>query len=265
MPLFSQEQGSPKNPTLVFLHGFLGNVDDWSEVISYLKDDYHCVSIDLPGHGRSVSISPPIQEDFEYSHQLIATVVNNLHIKHFTFIAYSLGARIALDYTRTQKDNRLQGLIIESCHTGLSTKADKMLRYEHDLKWAKRFATQNMQVSLDQWYDQDIFNYLCEKEKQDMIDERSHNYGVYLANMLLATSLSKQTDALPFLQENSTKPIPLPIHYCFGERDHKFKKVADKLSKQTNIQLTEFNGAGHNIHHQVPLQYAQFIKQLFTN
>jgi len=262
MPLFSRAQGKPENPTLVFLHGFLGSVDDWEDTISFLKDDYYCISIDLPGHGGSVAISPPVEEGFQYSHHLITSVLNTLNVKNFTFVAYSLGSRIALDYARSQNDSRLQGLILESCHTGLSKQTDKNLRYQHDLKWAKRFATQNILDSLEQWYNQDIFSYLSNKERHKMIKKRSHNYGVYLANMLLATSLSRQTNALPFLQANNKKEKPLPIYYCFGQIDHKFKKLAYKLSEKTNIQLTEFNGAGHNIHHQAPLQYAQFIKQL---
>jgi 2-succinyl-6-hydroxy-2,4-cyclohexadiene-1-carboxylate synthase len=261
MPLFSQVQGQAENPTLVFLHGFLGNVDDWSETINYLKDDYYCVSLDLPGHGHSFANTPPLQDGFQYCHRLIKDTLDNLHVKRYTFVAYSLGGRIALDYARTQNDNGLQNLILESCHTGLSTPADKEQRFIHDLNWAKCFATQTMSKSLEMWYDQDVFSDLSDRRKEVLIKKRSHNYGVYLANILLATSLSKQTNALPFLLNNDIQEKPLPIYYCFGERDLKFKKLADTLSRETEIKVTEFNDVGHNIHQQAPLQYAQFISQ----
>ena len=261
MPLSSQVQGNPKKPALVFLHGFLGNTDDWSETISHLKDNYYCVCIDLPGHGLSFLTTPPLQDGFQFCHRLIRSTLDNLQIKQYTLIAYSLGGRIALDYARTQNDNGLRELILESCHTGLSSPDDKEQRYIDDLDWAKRFATQTVTKSLEQWYEQAVFSYLDDREREEIIEKRSHNYGVYLANMLLATSLSKQTDALPFLQSNKIEENPLPVYYCFGERDLKFKKLADTLATQTNVQITEFNGAGHNIHQQAPLQYAQFIKQ----
>ncbi len=261
MPLFSQVQGKAENPTLVFLHGFLGNFNDWTETISYLKENYYCISLDLPGHGHSVPTSPPLQGGFEYCHRLIRSALDDLQIKQYTFIGYSLGGRIALDYARTQNDSDLKGLVLESCHTGLSNQADKDQRYKHDLNWAKRFATQSVVESLYEWYEQDVFSDLSCQEKDVVINKRSHNYGVCLANMLLATSLTKQTDALPFLQSNSLQNNPLPIYYCFGEKDKKFKNLADKLSTQTNIKVTEFNGVGHNIHQQNPLQYAQFIRQ----
>jgi 2-succinyl-6-hydroxy-2,4-cyclohexadiene-1-carboxylate synthase len=266
MPLFSQEQGNPENPTLVFLHGFLGSVDDWCDTISYLKENYYCVCIDLPGHGRSFTTTPPLQDGFQYCHRLIKNTLDDLQIKQYTLVAYSLGGRIALDYARTQNDNRLQMLILESCHTGLTNQNDKELRYIHDLDWAKCFANQNIIDSLEQWYNQGVFSDITDREKELLIEKRRHNYGVYLANMLLATSLSKQTDALPFLQSNSIKEKPLPIYYCCGAKDQKFKKLAATLATQTNIQITEFNGTGHNIHQQAPLQYAQFIKQhIFNN
>lgn len=263
MPLSSKVQGNPNHPTLVFLHGFLGNVKDWSKTIDFLKDDYYCVSIDLPGHGGSVSIYPSQGEGFEFCHHLISDVLNDLHITQFTFVAYSLGGRLALDYARTQHDNRLQRLILESCHTGLNNLQDKELRYQHDLSWAQRFATQGIIDTLFEWYDQAVFSSLNDQEKEKMVDKRSNNYGVYLANILLLTSLSKQTDALPFLQENSKAEKPLPIYYCFGEKDTKFSKLAETLSTKTDIKLVEFKNVGHNIHHQVPQQYAQIIKEIF--
>lgn len=265
MPLFSQAQGNPENPTLVFLHGFLGNIEDWFETISYLKDDYYCVSIDLPGHGSSVSLSPPPQEGFEYSHHLIKNALTDLDIKEYTLIGYSLGSRIALDYARTQQDEGLQNLILESCHTGLKTPIEKEQRYQHDFGWAKCFATQNMIDSLEQWYEQEVFSSMSHHEKKRLIMKRCKNYGVYLANMLLATSLSRQDDAIPFLQRNDHSTKPLPIYYCFGEKDLKFKQLATDLSTQTAIEFTQFNGAGHNIHQQMPMQYAQFIKKIFNN
>ena len=263
MPLFNRVQGNPKHPTLVFLHGFLGNVNDWSETINFLKDDYYCVSIDLPGHGHSVSIYPSQDEGFEYCHHLICNALNELNITQFTFVAYSLGGRLALDYARTQDDPRLQRLILESCHTGLINEKEKELRYQHDLGWAQRFATQSMIDTLFEWYDQPVFSSLNDQEKERMIEKRSKNYGVYLASILLLTSLSKQTDALPYLQKNKLLETPLPIYYCFGEKDTKFSQLAETLSAQTSIKVIKFKDSGHNIHQQVPQQYAQIIKEIF--
>lgn len=262
MPLFSQVQGNAKSPALVFLHGFLGNSDDWADTIRHLKDDYYCICLDLPGHGRSTGCVPPLQDGFAYCHRLIKNTLNTLQVKQYTLIGYSLGGRIALDYARTQADSHLQHLILESCHSGLSTEKDKNNRYQLDLNWAKRLASQSMPQNLAQWYEQAVFRDMSSSQKDLVIKLRSQNNGVCVANMLLATSLCKQTDALPFLQSNNI--TRLPIYYAVGEKDKKFKALAGKLAEQTTLKVSKFNGAGHNIHQQSPLQYAQFIKQCIS-
>lgn len=264
MPLFSQTQGSPQSPALVFLHGFLGDHQDWCETIKQLKDAFYCISIDLPGHGDSAAVTIPRDKGFETTHRLIKNVLNDLQIKEYILIGYSLGGRIALDYARSQQDDNLKALVLESCHTGYQTQDEKDQRFAHDLNWAKRFATQSVMESLDEWYEQDIFNDLSCEQKKKVVTNHLRNYGVCLANMLLATSLAQQTDAVPFLQHNAVQAKPLPVYYCFGEKDTKFKTLAHALAKLKNIQLTEFAGVGHNIHQHKPLRYARFIKQHFS-
>ena len=262
MPLFSQVEGKPENPVLVFLHGFLGNSHDWTDTIRHLRDDYYCVSIDLPGHGQSTSCIPPLQDGFTYCHRLIKSTLNTLQVKKYTLLGYSLGGRIALDYARTQHDASLQGLILESCHSGLTTAQDKNKRFQQDQNWAKRLASQSIAQSLAQWYEQAVFSDMSAAQKDSVIKLRGQNLGVCVAAMLLATSLCRQTDALPFLQRNNaSKP---PIYYAVGEKDKKFKALAGKLAEQTDIKVSKFNGAGHNIHQQYPLQYAQFIRQCLS-
>jgi len=264
MPLFSQTQGSEKSPALVFLHGFLGNHQDWSETIEELKESFYCIAIDLPGHGDSFAVTTPLDKGFETTHRLIKNVLDDLQIKEYILVGYSLGGRVALDYARTQQDGNLKALVLESCHTGYQNQDEIDNRYAYDLNWAKRFATQSVIQSLNEWYEQDIFNDLTCQQKSNLVDKRSHNYGVCLANMLLATSLAQQTDATPFLEKNAAQAKPLPVYYCCGEKDNKFKTLGRALAKLKNIQLTEFAGAGHNIHRHSPLQYAQFIKQHFS-
>ncbi len=257
MPLFKREQGDKNNPCLVFLHGFLGSTQDWQTTISHLSKQFYCISIDLPGHGHSVATSIDPEQGFERTHHLIQSALSD--INQYVLVGYSLGGRIALDYARRQQDSRLAGLVLESCHYGLSNEQSKQQRAQQDQKWAKRFATQSVIDTLYQWYEQLIFDDLSALQKSELIHQRSENYGVCLANMLLATSLSKQTCALPFLQAST-----LPIHYLYGEKDNKFKQLAQDFQQTNHVTVTPFTGVGHNIHHQSPLDYAQYLIQHFA-
>lgn len=41
------------HPTLVFLHGFGADKDTWPSMVRHVPSNYHCVIIDLPGHGET--------------------------------------------------------------------------------------------------------------------------------------------------------------------------------------------------------------------
>ena len=260
MPLYSEQQGSNQNPTLVFLHGFLGNREDWQSTIEELKNDFHCVTIDLPGHGRSVSSAVALEDGFGSCHRLIKFALDALEIKSFTLIGYSLGGRIALDYARTQNDPRLKHLMLESCHVGLDNDQDKKKRYQFDHHWAERFSTQSIEESLYQWYEQPIFDDLSDQQKDATIEKRNYNYGVFLANMLLSTSLANQQCALPFLNKTT-----LPISYFYGQKDTKFTGIAALIPQTKNIKIQCFNGLGHNTHQQDPINYANNIKHILLD
>jgi pimeloyl-ACP methyl ester carboxylesterase len=41
------------SPTLIFVHGFGCAEDDWTAQVTALAPEFRCVTLDLPGHGRS--------------------------------------------------------------------------------------------------------------------------------------------------------------------------------------------------------------------
>ncbi|MDJ0775394.1 MAG: 2-succinyl-6-hydroxy-2,4-cyclohexadiene-1-carboxylate synthase, partial [Mastigocoleus sp. MO_167.B18] len=45
--------GNPHKPLIIFLHGFMGNTGEFDEVISIIAEDFYCLTIDLPGHGKT--------------------------------------------------------------------------------------------------------------------------------------------------------------------------------------------------------------------
>ncbi len=52
MALYVHETGTPAAPSIVFLHGIGTSSWMWAKQTTSLPD-FHCLSVDLPGHGRS--------------------------------------------------------------------------------------------------------------------------------------------------------------------------------------------------------------------
>ncbi|MDC0611336.1 2-succinyl-6-hydroxy-2,4-cyclohexadiene-1-carboxylate synthase [Vibrio sp.] len=247
--------GSDK-PTLVFLHGLLGSGNDWNEVIEHLGD-YPTLTIDLCGHGRSRYKQC---QGFEHVSRLIeASIAERVGTQTpVVLVAYSLGARIAM-YAIARKiwaTINVAGVIIEGGNFGLQTDKEKTSRWIHDVSWAKRFCSEHIEQVLDDWYHQPVFSSLNHEQRQIMVELRSANLGVTVADMLLATSLAKQPYLLEELKSQST-----PMIYFCGEKDSKFRTIASNSG--LHIQLID--GAGHNAHKEQSQRFAENIDKFICN
>ncbi|GAM70995.1 2-succinyl-5-enolpyruvyl-6-hydroxy-3-cyclohexene-1-carboxylic-acid synthase [Vibrio sp. JCM 19236] len=86
---------------IVFVHGFLGSSEDWSQVISQLPSwaEGHC--IDLPGHGKKQDLEPKSLDDF--AAYLLSELKPLAKSKRpLVLVGYSLGARVLM-YSLTHK------------------------------------------------------------------------------------------------------------------------------------------------------------------
>jgi pimeloyl-ACP methyl ester carboxylesterase len=93
MSLYVHETGTPGAPSIVFLHGVGASGWMWEPQVSALAD-FHCLNIDLPGHGRShredwISLSDTASQ--------IAAVIRALATKgRAHVVGLSLGGHVAL-------------------------------------------------------------------------------------------------------------------------------------------------------------------------
>ena len=82
-------------PPLLLIHGFLNDATVWGGVIDELVQDFRCVAIDLPGHGRS-----PGNGAGTYGRSAvlddIRRVLDHLEIAQTTVVGHSLGGYLAL-------------------------------------------------------------------------------------------------------------------------------------------------------------------------
>jgi len=85
-------------PIILFLHGFMGNIYEFDQVIKLLFDDFSYLIIDLPGHGKT-----QVLDDEYYTMPSTATAIiqllDQLKIDQCYLIGYSLGGRLALYLT----------------------------------------------------------------------------------------------------------------------------------------------------------------------
>ena len=80
--------------TLIFIHGFGGDLDNWLFNTSGLADQFTIYALDLPGHGRSVkAFKDPSLKGMA---DVILSFMDALNIDHANLIGHSLGGAISM-------------------------------------------------------------------------------------------------------------------------------------------------------------------------
>lgn len=240
------ETGTP----VVFLHGLLGSQQDWQAVLDRLQNfpQIRPLTFDLPLHGASEHIAC---RDFAHARELIhQTILQYIGNQPFYLVGYSLGGRLALDYTLNTNNPQLKHTILEGTNIGLATDAERQARWQNDHQWAERFRNEPIVKVLNDWYQQAVFTNLDQHKRSNLIEKRQNNNRSAVAAMLEATSLAKQNYFLPSLSETKSN-----ITFFIGEDDQKFRKIAS--DNKLNHQLIP--NAGHNAHYENPESFTDAL------
>ena len=245
------ESGQPGYPWLVFLHGFSGDRDEW-RTVGEAFPAWPRLYLDLPGHGGSADIAA---DGFTGVSELLQATLNSYNILDYWLIGYSLGGRVAMNFA-CQPRAGLRGLIVEGGHPGLQDEASRQARLINDSAWAERFRREPLAQVFADWYQQPVFASLNAAQRASLVALRRRNNGATLAAMLEATSLARQADLRPSLQARD-----FPFHYLCGERDAKFRAIAQTLAADLHL----IHHAGHNAHRDNPAAVIACLAQILAS
>ena len=235
------------NPTVVFLHGFLGEPDEFKAVQDRLL--CHSVSFRLPGHGIDAE---QVSGGFAEYAAWFWHKIHAEHIQNFVIYGYSLGSRVSfaclseqLKFTQMPESGRLCGIISESGNPGLSSKSEREKRLKCDYAWAERFSAEHINRVLDDWYRQGVFSDLSEEQRSELVQKRSANNGINLALVMRSLSLVVMPD-----YKNLIADVHIPFLYISGNNDKKFTQLAETVKKFANKNITAkgIDKVGHNCH-----------------
>lgn len=245
------ESGLPGYAWLVFLHGFAGDSHEW-RTVGQAFGAYPRLYIDLPGHGGSAHITV---NHFADVSELIKNTLNSYNILKYWLVGYSLGGRVAMFYVSQPREG-LCGLVVEGGHPGLGDDNQRRLRRHSDAAWAERFRREPLTQVFADWYQQPVFASLNAAQRESLVALRSRNNGATLAAMLQATSLAAQADLRASLQARD-----FPFHYLCGERDAKFRAIAQTLAADLHL----IHHAGHNAHRDNPAAVIACLAQILAS
>ncbi len=250
--------GEKNEKSILFLHGFMGNREDWMFLVKELQDTIRCILIDLPGHGSNL---PQDTDDYTFGHcaDFIISILQDNEIEKCNIVGYSMGGRLGL-FTCLKYPENFNSIVMESVNPGIEDGNEKKNRIYSDKVISERIKKGDLEKFLDGWFSNPIFGNIREDEKyQDMIKARLINNREGLANSLDYLGTGKQPSMWSRIHD-----INKEILYIAGENDRKFKEIGKRIRKiSKHLRYIVIEGAGHNTHFQQPEIFIKTIKDFF--
>ncbi len=103
MTAYYESNALPQAETIVLLHGFAANKENWLRFSRYLTSKYHVLAPDLPGHGdstKNMELSYHLEDQVLYLDELIDT----LGVSRFHLVGNSMGGAISSIYAARHPD-----------------------------------------------------------------------------------------------------------------------------------------------------------------
>ena len=241
-------------PAILFLHGFMGEAAEWRATMAQLGPAYHCLAVNLPGHGprsrepgsQTLPALPALARHLVHTAQHLGSD------RPVWLVGYSLGARVAL-YALLHHPEAFAGAFLEGVNPGLADPAERQARLAQDHQWAERLRREDFVAVLRDWYAQPVFANLAQQPAllAATIARRARQEPLALAAALEAFSLGTMPDLWPGLLA-STKPIGL----LTGAADRKFCAIADRIvAQRPATRRWTVPDCGHNVHLEKPPAY----------
>lgn len=237
-------KGSRDNPPILLLHGFMGSSDDFKNAMALLADQFYCIAVDLPGHGKTKVLGGDECYTMPNTAQALIYLLDKLKIKKCFLVGYSMGGRLAL-YLTLHFPERFEKVVLESASPGLKTTQEQLSRIEYDSKLARELEESDFYAFLVAWYNQAIFKNLKQHPNfENLIKSRVGNNPLELAKSLRYMGTGSQLSLWQKIEYNE-----IPLLLLVGEKDDKFKAINAEMACICNVAYIKIiKDCDHNIH-----------------
>ena len=242
-------------PKLVFLHGLLGNGQNWVPVARKFEQNFEVLLLDQRGHGRTKEVDGGFAPK-DFADDLLL-VLDHLNWEKISLVGHSLGARTAFDFAARYSD-RLDKLVLEDMgphKTGPASRTTEEIIQSVPVPFADRAAAKAFFADFFEGkYGKVLSDYLysnLEKKFNGAFDWRFNKKGA-----LEAIEIGRERDFW-----GSYEAISTPHLIIRGEKSEHLPVdvYQEMLKRNSNAEGVEISGAGHWVHFD---QFGDFVKQV---
>lgn len=244
---------------VVFLHGFLGSARDWEPVSEALHGRL-TVCVDLPGHGRSVTLADPLLYTMNGLARALVQDLDALGFPRFVLVGYSMGGRVALHAALGAPD-RCGGLLLESASPGIESDPARVERLELDRARARALVADPAGF-VDAWYAHPMWESL--RGRPGLLARlktgRQPAQPEEAARALVGLSVGADRDRWGDLAE-----VGFPVLAMAGLEDAPYAAMVRRMEVvSSRIETVLVPDAGHNVHVEKPEVYLETLNSFLS-
>ena len=199
--------------TILFIHGLGSNLEAWRKNVSVLKDNYRCISIDLPGYGKSSK--EPHSGKMTFYASIIDEFVKELNLGKVVLAGHSMGGQISITTALIYPDIVESLILVDPAGFERFNKGQKQwFRDVMTLDGVKYTTPEGIQNNLATNF------YKVPKDAEFMINDRismrtASDFDAYCYTVVQSVNGMVDEPVIDYLQD-----IKVPTLIFFGENDN---------------------------------------------
>jgi 2-succinyl-6-hydroxy-2,4-cyclohexadiene-1-carboxylate synthase len=249
-------------PDLLLLHGFTGSSESMREVAEMLAERFHCIAIDLIGHGASDAPHDPAAYRMEVCTGQLVGVLDALRSRRTHLLGYSMGGRIALALALAQPD-RIASALLLGASAGIGDAEAREARRHHDAALAQRIERDGVPAFVDAWLAEPLFESQRRRLSPAAQDAGRAQRLACRAHGLAHALRGMGSGAQPPLHAQLAR-LDLPVCLAVGSEDAKFHGIAlDLAARLPRARVVQIPEAGHAAHLENPVSFHRTALDFF--
>ena len=244
----SSGEGRP----VLLIHGAGQDTTSWRYNIPYLANTHRIIALDLPGHGKSEVVLPPVNATIDYA-QYVCRVIEELRLDRPVLIGHSMGSGICLT-AALEYDGELGGII------GVDG-ADKVTGvFGEEIHQAYVNAPMDLMLEMSM----ESFRSLC---SQSTPSERVEEIAQDLLRIHPHVTAADTQAFNSFDLSDRSREIGVPVLLISGEDDFLVmpEMVHDTAGRIRGSKVVILDGVGHFPHTEAPDRFNREVGEFLAS